>query len=81
MRLMTLKYLGDDSCVFENEPMNTLAAEHQIAAFQHPGFWQCMDTYREQQLLTNLWTSGQAPWTARWRPGATGAPGVRSGGR
>lgn len=57
------KYLGEsDGCVFENEPMNTLAAEGQIAAFQHTGFWQCMDTYREQQLLTNMWTSGKAPW-------------------
>lgn len=56
------KYLGDDTCVFENEPMNTLAAARQIAAFQHTGFWQCMDTYREQQLLTNLWASGKAPW-------------------
>lgn len=56
------KYLGDDSCIFENEPMNTLAAEQQLVAYQHSGFWQCMDTYREQQLLNNLWTSGKAPW-------------------
>jgi glucose-1-phosphate cytidylyltransferase len=56
------KYLGDDSCIFENEPMNTLAAEQQLAAYQHSGFWQCMDTYREQQLLNNLWTNGKAPW-------------------
>jgi glucose-1-phosphate cytidylyltransferase len=57
------KYLGEsDGCVFENEPMNTLATEQQIAAYQHTGFWQCMDTYREQQLLTGLWNSGKAPW-------------------
>jgi glucose-1-phosphate cytidylyltransferase len=56
------KYLGDDSCIFENEPMNTLAAEQQLVAYQHSGFWQCMDTYREQQLLNNLWTNGKAPW-------------------
>jgi len=55
-------YLGDDDCVFENEPMNTLAKEQQLAAYQHTGFWQCMDTFREQQLLTNLWNSGKAPW-------------------
>jgi len=55
-------YLGDDSCVFENEPMNTLAAEQQLAAYEHTGFWQCMDTYREQQVLTGLWNSGKAPW-------------------
>ena len=56
------KYLTDDTCVFEQQPLNRLAAERQIAAFIHPGFWQCMDTYREQQLLTNLWNSGKAPW-------------------
>jgi glucose-1-phosphate cytidylyltransferase len=56
------KYLTDDTCVLEQSPLNRLAAEGQIAAFQHPGFWQCMDTYREQQLLTNLWNSGKAPW-------------------
>ena len=42
--------------------LNRLAAKGQIAAFSHTGFWQCMDTYREQQLLTHLWTSGKAPW-------------------
>ena len=57
------KYLGEaDGCVFENEPMNTLAAEGQISAYQHTGFWQCMDTYREQQLLTGMWNNGKAPW-------------------
>jgi glucose-1-phosphate cytidylyltransferase len=56
------KYLGDDTCVFEKEPLARLAAERQIAAYHHPGFWQCMDTYREQQLLTNLWNGGKAPW-------------------
>jgi glucose-1-phosphate cytidylyltransferase len=55
-------YLGDDTCVFENEPLDRLAAERQIAAYKHSGFWQCMDTYREQQLLTGLWNSGKAPW-------------------
>ena len=56
------KYLGqDDGCVFENEPLNTLAAEQELVAYQHPGFWQCMDTYREQQLLTGMWNSGGAP--------------------
>lgn len=56
------KYLTDDRCVLEQEPLNHLAAEGEIAAYVHSGFWQCMDTFREQQLLTNLWTSGQAPW-------------------
>ena len=56
------EYLTDDKCVLEQEPLNRLAAKGQIAAFCHTGFWQCMDTYREQQLLTNLWNSGKAPW-------------------
>ncbi|HEY9510203.1 MAG TPA: glucose-1-phosphate cytidylyltransferase [Verrucomicrobiae bacterium] len=55
-------YLTDDTCVLEQQPLNTLAAEGQIAAYLHTDFWQCMDTYREQQLLTALWNSGQAPW-------------------
>jgi len=56
------QYLTDDNCVLEREPLQRLAAEGQIAAWRHDGFWQCMDTYREQQLLTQLWNSGRAPW-------------------
>lgn len=55
-------YLTDDTCVLEQQPLNQLAKEGQIAAFVHQGYWQCMDTYREQQMLTNQWTTGQAPW-------------------
>lgn len=56
------EYLTDDTCVLEAEPLQRLAAAGQVAAYQHQGFWQCMDTYREQQLLNNLWTNGRAPW-------------------
>jgi glucose-1-phosphate cytidylyltransferase len=56
------EYLTDDNCVLEQEPLSRLAAEGEIAAYRHNGFWQCMDTFREQQLLANLWNSGQAPW-------------------
>jgi glucose-1-phosphate cytidylyltransferase len=55
-------YLTDDKCILEREPLNRLAAEGQIAAYEHCGFWQCMDTYREQQLLTEMWQQGNAPW-------------------
>ncbi len=55
-------YLTGDQCVLEQEPLTRLAAQGQIAAYCHTGFWQCMDTFREQQLLANLWNSGQAPW-------------------
>lgn len=55
-------YLEDDLTVLENEPMNRLAAEGQICAYRHTGFWQCMDTYREQQLLAKMWEAHEAPW-------------------
>ncbi len=55
-------YLEDDSTVLEQEPLARLAADGQIAAFQHKGFWQPMDTYRESQMLNALWDSGEAPW-------------------
>ncbi len=56
------EYLTDDGCVLEQEPMSRLAREGKLRAYKHAGFWQCMDTYREQQLLTGLWNSGRAPW-------------------
>jgi glucose-1-phosphate cytidylyltransferase len=56
------KYLTGDDCVLEQEPMKRLAEEGKLRAHKHTGFWQCMDTYREQQLLTTMWNSGQAPW-------------------
>ena len=55
-------YLTDDKCILEQGPLIQLAAKGQITAYTHSGFWQCMDTYREQQLLTEMWNTGQAPW-------------------
>jgi glucose-1-phosphate cytidylyltransferase len=56
-------YLDDDDrCVLERQPMERLAREGQLKAYCHDGFWQCMDNYREQELLSKLWNSGQAPW-------------------
>ena len=55
-------YLKDDATVFEQEPMTRLAAEGQLMSFYHDGFWKCMDTQREMQLLETLWQSGNAPW-------------------
>lgn len=52
----------DDDCVLEQEPLNRLAADGQIAAYRHHGFWQPMDTYRESQMLNELWDSHSAPW-------------------
>lgn len=59
-------YLGEDDCVLEREPLERLAADGQLAAFQHEGFWQPMDTLREKERLEALWTAGHAPWRV-WR--------------
>ncbi len=59
-------YLGDgDKTIFERAPMETLASEGQLAAYQHEGFWKCMDTLRDKQELNQLWASGKAPWMMR----------------
>lgn len=55
-------YLTGDDCVLERGPMERLTSEGQLKAYRHNGFWQCMDTYREQQLLEKMWHSGKAPW-------------------
>lgn len=55
-------YLDGDETVFEKEPLERLAAERQIAAYKYDGFWQCMDTKREMDMLNELWSSGHAPW-------------------
>jgi glucose-1-phosphate cytidylyltransferase len=55
-------YLDNDTTVLEQQPLVRMAAEGKVHAFQHPGFWQCMDTYREQQMLEKMYLGGQAPW-------------------
>lgn len=55
-------YLSGDQCMFETDALPVLADEGKMGAFEHPGFWQCMDTFREQQILEDLWKSGKAPW-------------------
>jgi glucose-1-phosphate cytidylyltransferase len=58
-----LDYLSDDEgCVLEVEPMRNLVRDGQMMLYRHDGFWQCMDTMREYQLLNGMWNSGQAPW-------------------
>lgn len=57
-----LNYLDNDACVWEQAPLNTLAEEGELMAFEHEGFWQPMDTLRDKVLLEELWESGQAPW-------------------
>ena len=57
-----LDYIDEDATTWEQEPLKKLAAEGQIHAYQHRGFWQPMDTLRDKQQLEQLWLSGEAPW-------------------
>ena len=56
------KYLTGDESVLEREPLERLAREGQLMAYQHEGFFFAMDTYREYLYLNELWQSGKAPW-------------------
>lgn len=55
-------YLEDENTSLEAHVLERLAEEGQLAAFKHEGFWQCMDTMRDKNLLEKLWESGEAPW-------------------
>lgn len=55
-------YIMGDATTLEKEPLEKLAIEGELRAFKHHGFWQCMDTMRDKELLENLWKNGQAPW-------------------
>lgn len=55
-------YIEGDDTVLEREPMDALTRHGELMSYRHLGFWQCMDTVRERNLLENLWTSGRAPW-------------------
>jgi glucose-1-phosphate cytidylyltransferase len=56
------EYIEADECVLEGEPLERLAAEGQLVAYRHEGFFFAMDTYREYLHLNELWQSGKAPW-------------------
>ena len=55
-------YINGDSMVFEQEPLESVAKAGQLMAFQHTGFWQCMDTQRDKMQLEKMWSEGKAPW-------------------
>jgi glucose-1-phosphate cytidylyltransferase len=57
-----IDYIAGDQTSWEFESLEHLAAEGQLAAFQHDAFWQCMDTVRDVHLLDRLWSEGNAPW-------------------
>ena len=55
-------YIEGDDTQFEKEPLERLAADGELMAYKHDGFWQCMDTRRDKYTLEKLWESGEAPW-------------------
>lgn len=61
------RYLSEDKDLFfEQAPMQRAAQDGNMTVYRHEGFWQCMDTSREYELLNNLWKAGEAPWTRFW---------------
>ena len=57
-----IDYIADDTTTWENEPLEALARERQLAVYKHDGFWHPMDTLRDKKQLEDLWASGKAPW-------------------
>lgn len=57
-----LGYL-DGTSVLEREPLERLAADGELRAYRHEGFWDCMDTYKDAVALNDLWAGGEPPWT------------------
>ena len=57
-----LDYIAGDDTVWEQDPLERLAREGQLAAYRHEGFWQPMDTLRDKRHLEELWRTGRAPW-------------------
>jgi glucose-1-phosphate cytidylyltransferase len=55
-------YLEGDPSSLEADALERLVADHQLAAYRHDRFWQCMDTLRDKRLLESLWEEGHAPW-------------------
>lgn len=57
-----LDYIDSPAMMFEHDPMRRLAADGELMAYRHDGFWQCMDTLREKRILNKIWDDGLAPW-------------------
>lgn len=55
-------YIDDDKTIFERDPLEKLVRENQLMSYIHKGFWQCMDTKREMDMLEKLWDTNNAPW-------------------
>ena len=56
-------YLDDDEgCILEKKPLEDLSTDGELMIYPHEGFWQCVDTYRELEMINNLWKTSDAPW-------------------
>ena len=55
-------YIENDLTTFEAEPLERLASEGQLKTYRHEGFWQCMDTARDRDMLNKMWDENRAPW-------------------
>lgn len=62
MEPQVFDYIEGDETQFEKEPLERLAADGELMAYKHDGFWQCMDTRRDKHVLERLWETGEAPW-------------------
>jgi glucose-1-phosphate cytidylyltransferase len=60
------EYIEGDETMLEREPMERAAAAGELMAFRHEGFWHCMDTKRDNDLLQAIWLKGDAPWASKW---------------
>jgi len=69
-----LYYIEDDATIWEREPVERLAREQQLMGYQHGGFWSCMDTLKEKNILEDLWNSGASPWKVWNTPAGQRAP-------
>jgi glucose-1-phosphate cytidylyltransferase len=58
-----LDFIADDSTILERAPLERLAQCGELMAYQHPGYWQSMDTLRDKHALEELWANGKAPWS------------------
>ena len=55
-------FIGDDTTIFERDPLEMLSKKNELCAFKHEGFWRAMDTLRDKKTLENYWKSGDIPW-------------------
>jgi glucose-1-phosphate cytidylyltransferase len=62
LNAQAIDYIDGDDTVWEREAIERLAHDDQLMGYRHYGFWSCMDTLKEKNMLEDLWGSGKAPW-------------------